>query len=1466
MASNPPVVEAALPQRPGAAWASVAVRRVARIALWLVLAAWSLLLVAWLSLHWFILPHIQQWRPQIEARASQALGVAVRIGSIEVQSNRWMPAVELRDVALLDAEQRVALRLPHVVAAISSRSLLALELRLDQLLIDGAELDIRRAADGRISVAGLDFGSGSSDTGDGAAADWFFKQHELVIRGGALRWIDEQRPVPPLVLSDVQLVVRNGFRQHDVRIDATPPADWGDRFTLQGVFTRSLLARRGDWRHWSGSAYADLPRADVRELRRHIELPFELSQGNGAVRAWFEVRDGDPRALTIDLALRAVALRLGRNLEPLVFENVEGRLVAERTQDRVAVELRHFGFLTGDGVRWPQGDLKLAWQQRDGQDVSGGDFSAQRLDLGVMAQIATRIPLGAALRKLLAEVRPRGRIGNLTASWQGPIDAPERYQVNATLDGLSLASGPAVRADVVGRPGLQNASLRLHASEAGGQARLDIADGAIELPGVFADPLLLLSRLDAELAWKIEPARPGVAPALSVQVKDAHFANADASGELSATWRSGAAVDSAGARGMGSHRNGAVSAPAGGAGARSNPASHLGARSGPYPGHLELVGALANGVAARTARYLPLGLPDATRRYLERAVRGGTITKASFRVNGDLADFPFRNPRAGARDGEFRVDAKLDGVTFAYVPSPLPSPLPSPVPGPATAATTAGGGPATAAGAWPPLTAASGELVLDRTALEIRDVRARLGGVEWSHGRAAIAELGEHAVVSVDAAGRGPLADMLRFVDATPISGWTGRVLSAASAAGAAELKLGLSIPLDGVAESSVKGSLVLAGNDIRMTPGTPLLGSARGRVDFTQKGFAVVGANARVLGGDLSFDGASQGADAQRFSGQGTFAADALRRASELGVLARIGGVLSGQAAYRINLAFLKGLPQLTLTSNLSGIAIDLPAPLAKAAPTALALRYQTTLLADSLGAGKTPRETVQLELGNALQARFLRELVGDEPRVLRGEVRVADGLPAAGAAAWGATPIPADPSSAAASVSASVDLRLLDLDAWQAAAARLAGDPVRGAEPARGAAALPDSGAAPPPGATSYRPDTIALRIGELRTGSRRLTHLAGTLSEQAGTWRATVDADQLAGYVEYRTPRRAGGGAGRVYARLARLSLPKGDPGPVETLIEREPTTASLPALDIVVDALELRGRSLGRLEIEAANRLAAPARSASREWLLSKFNLTTPEAQLVGSGTWGAAEPATGSVAPAARRVALNFKLVLGDSGALLARLGMPNVIRGGKGQLVGDLAWAGSPLTPDVGRMQGQLNLAIDAGQFLKVNAGAARLLGLLSMQSLPRRLTLDFRDLFQDGFSFDNVIGDLRIGQGQATTNNLRMRGTAAAVLLEGSADLMRETEDLRVVVVPEINAGTASLAYAMINPAIGLGTFLAQLLLRKPLIAAGTREFHVTGPWDDPKVERVERRRTDQASTTTPLASPEGSAEPVTR
>ena len=163
---------------------------------------------------------------------------------------------------------------------------------------------------------------------------------------------------------------------------------------------------------------------------------------------------------------------------------------------------------------------------------------------------------------------------------------------------------------------------------------------------------------------------------------------------------------------------------------------------------------------------------------------------------------------------------------------------------------------------------------------------------------------------------------------------------------------------------------------------------------------------------------------------------------------------------------------------------------------------------------------------------------------------------------------------------------------------------------------------------------------------------------------------------------------------------------------------------------------------------------------------------------------------------------------------------------------------------------------VESGQFLKADPGLAKLLGVLSLQSLPRRLALDFRDVFSDGFAFDFVRGDVTIQDGMAATNNLQMKGVNAAVLMEGRADIARETQDLKVVVVPEINAGTASLVATVINPAIGLGTFLAQMFLREPLMRAATQEFHIDGTWTDPRVTRVNRKpapesRTDAATET---------------
>jgi uncharacterized protein YhdP len=207
------------------------------------------------------------------------------------------------------------------------------------------------------------------------------------------------------------------------------------------------------------------------------------------------------------------------------------------------------------------------------------------------------------------------------------------------------------------------------------------------------------------------------------------------------------------------------------------------------------------------------------------------------------------------------------------------------------------------------------------------------------------------------------------------------------------------------------------------------------------------------------------------------------------------------------------------------------------------------------------------------------------------------------------------------------------------------------------------------------------------------------------------------------------------------------------------------------------------------------------------------------------------------------------LDVADAGRLLDRFGFSKVVRGGKGKMVGELNWKGLPFSLDVPSLSGQFNLEIASGQFLKVDPNAAKLLGVLSLQSLPRRLALDFRDVFSEGFAFDGIAGDATIARGIVKTDNFKMRGVSATVVMDGTADIARETTNLHVAIIPEINAGAASIVYGLaVNPVIGLGTFLAQLFLREPLMRAFTYEYQITGAWKDPVVTKL-AKKTDDSS-----------------
>jgi uncharacterized protein YhdP len=297
----------------------------------------------------------------------------------------------------------------------------------------------------------------------------------------------------------------------------------------------------------------------------------------------------------------------------------------------------------------------------------------------------------------------------------------------------------------------------------------------------------------------------------------------------------------------------------------------------------------------------------------------------------------------------------------------------------------------------------------------------------------------------------------------------------------------------------------------------------------------------------------------------------------------------------------------------------------------------------------------------------------------------------------------------------------------------------------------------------------------------------------------------------------------------ARLKQLVLPESTAngnGHGSAVASGDDAPDDLPALDVVAEQLVLGERRLGRLEVQAEN--------AAGKWKVPRFALTSPDGEFVGQGSW---TPANGGV-PALTEVDLAVKAK--DVGRLLVRFGYPDAVRRGDGTLNAQLSWQGLPTGLHLPTLNGRLDVRAERGQFNKLEPGIGKLLSLLSLQMLPRRIALDFRDVFSDGFAFEKISGNVRVTRGDLMTDNLEIDGSAARVLMTGNADLANDRVNARVVVQPELGSTLAIGTAMVVNPVVGVATLLAQKLLQDPLNKAFAFEYAISGALSDPKIDRI--------------------------
>lgn len=1233
---------------------------------WLLTLGYFGFALVFLTLRYAVLPHIDDYRADIERMLSASIGLPVSIASIDSQWQGLRPGLALHGFAVRDRQGRPALALDNVAAELSWTSLLHFSLRLHRLEIVAPALAIRRDAQGQIFIAGLQLNAQTPENRNDFS-DWLLAQHRVVVRDASIVWQDELRGAPPLTLRRLNFHLQNDGNRHRFGLTADPPHELAARLDLRGDFKGRDLDELDTWK---GEAYAELDYADLAFWRAWVgafdNFALELPQGSGGMRLWLKFEQQRLSSLTADIALANVQLRLAQDLPWLDLQSLNGRLSGKRLPHGFEAGASRLSLRTRDGIDIDPTDFKLRWSEATGDAKALGEFSADNLDLEALTRLAAYLPLDAAMRQRLAEIAPRGKVFELKSAWSGAAVGGSAGQDPSDLRGLASYSLRA-RFERLGMqaqgslPGFAGVSGSIDGNEQGGTLTLASHKMALDMPTVFSDPRLDLDTLNAQASWKTRI--EGGQSRLEVKLDNAAFENQDAAGVASGRYL-----------------------------------SHAG-----EPGEIDLQARLTRASGAAVWRYMPLSVNKDVGKWLHAAIAGGSSEDTSLRLKGDLKRFPFADG-----SGIFEVKGKFHGATLRYAPD------------------------------WPQIDNITGDLEFVGKRMLIQASHGGIYGAKLSDVKAEIADLGNPSEpLVITGIASGPTADFLRFVETSPVGEHIEHFTEDMLAGGNGQLNLKLVLPLQRLAETKVNGVFQFANNRLTLDPDLPPLTDVNGRLSFSGDALKADKVRATLLGTPLTVDVRTAGNGAVLVNADGNLSVAALRKQFSLPLLDHLSCVSAWHGSVRVR----KKNAEISIESKLQGISSSLPEPFNKSASEALPLRFERKLLPDSRGAAALPvqrggtlpaaREQIDVTLGKSLAARFIRRQEAGKAVLERGAVAVGEAL------------VVPDKG-----LLVTVNLKKIDADFWRGMLRGRDGE-----KPAGGT----DGALKPPKTAT-----TVVLKAGEMTVFGHTLNDLELKASAAAppatprgasgrdGAWRAEVNSRELTGSLSWLDQ-----GAGRLSGHLKRLAINEsavlkpasGDTG-ASALDE-------LPGLDIEVDQFLLRGKPYGKLKLNADNR--------DGTWE-ARFDIDNDDGKLAGSGKWrpSLTQPDT----------YLKFTLNAKSVEKLLARLGYPDALRRGSATLEGNVSWNGSPFSIDYPSLAGTLKIEAANGQFNKIEPGGARLLGILSLQSLPRRITLDFRDIFSEGFAFDNVAGQVNLSRGIMDTQNFRIVGPAAQILMRGSVSL----------------------------------------------------------------------------------------------
>jgi uncharacterized protein YhdP len=700
---------------------------------------------------------------------------------------------------------------------------------------------------------------------------------------------------------------------------------------------------------------------------------------------------------------------------------------------------------------------------------------------------------------------------------------------------------------------------------------------------------------------------------------------------------------------------------------------------------------------------------------------------------------------------------------------------------------------------WPALVDAQGMIVIDKLSLQMQSKVSNLVDVDGAliHVQdlyARIADMSLQPDLTIDMTLHGEAKNFLKAMRESPVNERTGQFFNTLEATDFFQVPVSIHAELNDMQALQAKGQVNFAGNNVVWGKDLPGLEHVEGSLGFANGALQFDQLKAKFLGEPLVIQG-SLGDPASK-----GLTIDGILSIASLGPLTKSPALLAldGRTKFsaQVNQNNKEGV-DVQISSSLEGLSIALPAPVGKPALQKSSLTFKWS----STKQRQEYRHSVFFNLGDLITGKLERQ---PEKRSTSFFTQAAIGMGTA-------LEIPA--------TGMTIDLVLGEVDwkDWKQLSDQVSQDPRRAAKPAQ--ALLPQL-------------TRIALRTPRLIFDDLTFSDLNLAIQQaEKGSWTAKMDSKETEGRIAWQES--SGAIAGRVSAQFSKLELgqPITDsdaPPKIENINEKQ--WSDIPAVDLRIDDFTLFGSRLGALHLNGDNI------ERGDHWNIKSLELKNPHATLSATGEW--------RLKGDQRGVQLKADLAVTDLGKLTSYMGYPDKVREGSGDIKAEVDWKNFPWVFSYEGMSGTANVELKEGVFEHVNSRSARLLELLSLQSLQRILSFNFRpsNEFKDGFPFNSVDGSFTITRGVAATKDLTIASPVASILLVGNSDLTNKTWNMDADVKPRFDmSGTAVATGFVVNPLVGLSALVTQFLLRNPIERAMTAKYQVRGPWDDPTLIPLE-------------------------